>query len=150
MPVHCFPGGLELFSFSCGLPHCPVIRAIHISAPSDNLRMTMVTSVGRRRFNEIFWNFSSAHCHLAENSQLHCVITGKLSSVFLPFSALCPHTLCNFSQQPSVYSAYCHRTLPAGSCSCPTARRQELFSWECPNNVHCWYLSFPMETEADA
>lgn len=150
MPVHCFSGGLGLFSFSCGLPHCPVIRAIHVSAPSDNLRMTIVTSVGRRRFNEIFWDFSSTHCHPAENSQLYCVITGKLSSVFFPCSALCPQTLCNFSQQSSVYSAYCRRTLPVDSCSCTAASRQELFSLEWPNNLHCWYLSFPMETEADA
>lgn len=129
----------DCFFFSCGLPHWPVIRAIHVSAPSENLRMTMVTSVGRRRFNEIFWDFSSAHCHPAENSQLHWCNYRQAQLGFLSLQCSLPPNPMQFFT--ATFTILC--LLPQDT-ACRVMRLHHCQQW--PNTVHCWYLSFPKET----
>lgn len=111
MLVCSFPEGLRLFSFSCGLPRYPVISAMVVSAAPENLRMTSVTAVGRRRFNGIFWAFSYTHATPLRPDNYSGVIRGQLGSVFFPCSAPSPQTLCSANNDLQ-YSPF----IAAGPC----------------------------------
>lgn len=67
-----------------------------VSAASEILGMTIVNAVGRRTFNEVFWDFSYAYATTLRPVNYFGVITGKLDTLFFPSSAPTPQTLCNY------------------------------------------------------